>query len=101
MKLNYAQQFFIRATLASTIILLFGIFVIQLRWENGKRNTKQIRGFFQWFFDLYCYIEDMMVLIHDELVSPLFGIKKPARQPIGKRSCVLTKKGLVYKTNKE
>lgn len=73
------------------------------KWEEWNQEDIKIKSknVSQEVFDLYCYIEDMMVLIHDELVSPLFGIKKPARQPIGKRSCVLTKKGLVYKTNKE
>lgn len=51
--------------------------------------------------NLYCYIEDMMLLIHDELVSPLFKNKIPKRQPIGKQSCILTKKGLVYKNINE
>ncbi len=73
------------------------------KWEEWdqddiKNRNKDSSGE---VFNLYCYIDDMMFLIREELVNPLFDVQKQIRNPIGKGNCVLTKEGLVYKTNKE
>lgn len=46
------------------------------------------------FFNFSCYVEDMMVLIHNELISPLFGYKKSARCPLDKKFKILTINGI-------
>ncbi len=46
-------------------------------------------------FDITMYLQDFMVLIHNELLSKYFNYSKPIRKTLDKKYKVLTKDGLV------
>lgn len=63
-------------------------------WDRGNIEKKSAKVYIEMFY-LYTYIDDMMKLIHNELVNTLFDYKKPTRKPLENRFRVLTKNGLI------
>jgi hypothetical protein len=63
-------------------------------WDH--EHIKELCNFQQErLMDLLVYTEDMMGLIHDELIGSMFGYRKKLRVPLDERCKVLTKTGLV------
>lgn len=70
-------------------------------WSSWNRKDLEERRLFVWeeLNNLNCYSEDMMGLIHNELVTPMFGYSKEVRKPQDSRYKVLTRTGLVVIKN--
>lgn len=78
-------------------LVLFLICLDRWQWEKWDRTTIKQKSDNVWqdLFDLSAYAEDLMGLIHNELISPMFKYAKNYRKPADPRCKILTKGGLV------
>lgn len=63
-------------------------------WDQKEINSKSAKVW-EDIVNFLFYVEDMMVLIHNNLVSPIFGYKKLIRKPTDYKFKVLTEDGLI------